>query len=415
MADDHPLGTPLTLRSGLVLPNRIAKAAMTEDLADRRRNDPGERHERLYARWSRGGAGLLLTGNVMVDRRFLERAGNVVIDRHTDRAAFARFAAAAKVGGAKALVQINHPGRQTNVFMSRRPVAPSPVRVKVLGSFAKPRALQDAEVERLVERFAEVAEMAQEAGFDGVQVHAAHGYLASQFLSPRTNLREDRWGGSLEGRARFLLACVRAIRARTGKGFTLSVKLNSADFQRGGFEEGESLEVARWLDAEGIDLLEISGGNYEAPELLGLQDARSERTKAREAYFLDYARTLRGKVEVPLMLTGGLRTRATMEALVRDRDVDLVGLARPLAIAPELPRGLLDGSVDASEAGEKRVGVKGLDALVGAGWYAMQIARLAEGMEPEPALRAWSAVVPSFGSEIGGMLARFGRRVPSSL
>jgi 2,4-dienoyl-CoA reductase-like NADH-dependent reductase (Old Yellow Enzyme family) len=394
------LSDPLTLPCGLVLPNRLAKAAMTEDLADPRTGDPNERHERLYRRWADGGLGLSITGNVMVDRRYLERSGNIVVDERTPGEALERYAEAAKAGGNAALVQINHPGRQTNRFITRQPVAPSPVQVKVMGSFAPPRALEDAEIDALVDRFVSVAVRVTRAGFDGVQIHAAHGYLASQFLSPLTNRREDRWGGDLAGRARFLRTIVRRCRERLPDGAALAVKLNSADFQRGGFDEDQSLRVARWLAAEGIDLLEISGGNYESPRLLGVSDERSERTKAREAYFLTFAERLRTEVEVPLMLTGGLRTRATMRAILADGAVDLIGLARPLALEPELPRALLEGTAERSRAREQKVGLRALDAMAEAGWYGRQLIRLGEGLEPDPELRPLCAALTYLGREV---------------
>ena len=194
------LADSLRLPCGLVLANQIAKAAMTECLADPRTNDANARHERLYRRWARGGVGLMVTGNVMVDRRYLDRTTNVVLDAHTDRAALGRWAQAAQSTGVPTLVQVNHPGRQCTVFVSRTPVAPSAVRVKMLGAFVTPRALSDDEVDALVTQYARVASEAIRAGFAGVQIHAAHGYLASQFLSPRANVRTDRWGGPLENR-----------------------------------------------------------------------------------------------------------------------------------------------------------------------------------------------------------------------
>ncbi len=394
------LSDPMTLPCGLVLPNRLAKAAMTEDLADPRTGRPNASHERLYRRWADGGIGLSITGNVMVDRRYLERSGNVVVDERTLADDLERYAEAAKAAGNAALVQINHPGRQTSRFITREPVAPSPVQVKVLGSFAAPRALEDSEIEALVDRYVSVAVRVTRAGFDGAQIHAAHGYLASQFLSPLTNRRTDRWGGDLEGRARFLLTIVRRCRERLPAGAALSVKLNSADFQRGGFDEDESLQVARWLAAEGVDLLEISGGNYESPRLLGVSDERSERTKAREAYFLTFAERLRAEVDVPLMLTGGLRTRETMASILADGSVDVIGLARPLALEPELPRGLLDGSVTRSQAAERRVGVRAIDAMAEAGWYGRQLIRLGDGLDPDPSLKPLCAAVTYLGREI---------------
>src|SRR6185503_14042633 len=142
------------------------------------------------------------------------------------------------------------PGRQCTRVVSSRPVAPSAVTVELGGFFARPRALEDAEIVEIIGKYARTAAIAKRAGFTGVQVHGAHGYLCSQFLSPRTNLRADRWGGSLENRARFLLEVVRAIRARVGPAFPVGVKLNTADFQRGGFDAGEAVEVAAMLEAE---------------------------------------------------------------------------------------------------------------------------------------------------------------------
>lgn len=393
------LSDPLRLPCGLVLSNRIAKAAMTECLADPRTNDPNARHARLYRRWAQGGVGLLLTGNVMVDRRYLERTTNVVIDGRTDQAALRRWARAARSAGVPTLVQVNHPGRQCSVFVSRSPVAPSAVRVKVLGTFATPRSLSGDEVDALVTRYAQVARDLVEAGFAGVQIHAAHGYLASQFLSPHANLRTDRWGGSLEHRARFLLEAVRRTRVAIGSGAAIAVKLNSADFQLGGFEPDDAVQVARWLQAEGVDLLEISGGTYESPALMGLADEQRDQLGTSEAYFLDVAVRLRREVSTPLMLTGGLRTTATMRKVVGDGTVDVVGLARPLALEPNLPRGVLQGTTEASAARPRRLGWTPVDALIEAGWYGAQIARLADGRDPAPNLARWRAIEHYLGAE----------------
>jgi len=390
MSTKKGIGRPLRLASGIELPNRLAKAAMTEGLADGR-GRPGPKLVRLYERWARGGVGLSVTGNAMVDGRYLERAGNVVLDDPGAEEALSTWAAAARKG-CPAIVQLSHPGRQTNRFICGRPLAPSEgPPVKVLASFARPRAMTPLEVEETVARFAAAASACQRAGFDGVQVHAAHGYLLAQFLSPLTNRRDDRWGGALEGRARLLLEVVRAIRARTGRGFTLAVKLNSADFQRGGFSEEESLQVVRWLDGEGIDLLEISGGNYESPALL-LGPGVRESTVAREAYFLEFARRVRGVTRMPLMVTGGFRTLAAMEAALAEEALDVVGLARPLALDPDLPSRLLSGQVDGSEVHPLRVKNRMLAMTAEAAWFGDQIHRLADGREPDPGLSPYGSI-----------------------
>lgn len=422
------LSDPLVLACGLTLPNRIAKAAMTESVADPRTHDASVRHERLYRRFAQGGIGLSITGNVVLDRRHLERTGNVVVDARSDMGALARWAEAAQTGGVPAIVQVSHPGRQCSRFVTREPVAPSAVQVDVLGSFARPRALADDEVDAIATRYAEAANDVVTAGFAGVQIHAAHGYLISQFLSPLSNLRTDRWGGELDARARFLLEIVRRTRARLGPSKAIAVKLNSADFQRGGFEEDDAVQVARWLEAEGIDLLEISGGNYESPALLvGTEAAQGSarrrkragtveeppstdaRTRAREAYFLDFAERLRREVKLPLMLTGGLRSAEVMRRIVAEGSVDLVGLARPLALEPDLPRRILAGGDVESATRSLRVGWKALDAMVEAGWYGAQLARMADGLEPNPRLCRARALTTYLGGEARNAL-RVGRR-----
>lgn len=335
-----PLAQPLTLPSGVTLPNRLAKAAMTEGLG--RRDDATPELARLYRRWSKGGLGLLIAGNAMVDRRFIERSGNVVLDEATDVAALRRWSEAGRSGGNALWVQLNHPGRQCTRFHTARPVAPSAVPLEVKGFFATPRELTDGEIRALVERYAVAARVARAGGFDGVQLHAAHGYLISQFLSPRSNRRRDRWGGDLQGRARFLFEVLQAVRAELGAGVPISVKLNAADFLRGGFEPHEALAVARLLHAEGIDLLELSGGTYE--RIAFVADAReADATRRREAYFLSYARELAAALpELPLMLTGGFRSAQAMQEALEE-GIDVVGLGRPLCVAPELPRQLLTG------------------------------------------------------------------------
>jgi 2,4-dienoyl-CoA reductase-like NADH-dependent reductase (Old Yellow Enzyme family) len=347
------LATPLTLPCGATLFNRIAKAAMTEGLADPQGRATAEL-DKLYAVWSDGGAGMLLSGNIQIDADHLERPGNVIIDREPDeeaKRALAHWAATATRNGNHFWAQISHAGRQTQKPVNPRPKAPSAVKLGLPGGqFGMPVPLSDEEILTLIGRFATAARVCKEAGFTGVQIHAAHGYLLSQFLSPRSNQREDRWGGSLENRARMLLFAVNSVRTVVGPDFPISVKLNSADFQKGGFDFEDSLQVAKWLQDAGVDLIEISGGSYEQPRMMdmeGTEDVDDQNvatsTMAREAYFVDFAKAMRAEVSVPLMVTGGFRTKSAMRQALESGAVDLIGLGRPMCYQPDAPGRLLRG------------------------------------------------------------------------
>jgi len=366
---------------------------MSEVLGDPDTGAPTELLNRLYTRWGNGGSGLLITGHVIVHHGGRGEPGNVVItdDRHLD--ALRRWAQASKAGGAQVWMQLNHVGRQAPRRMTKHPVAPSAVAMRgFAGAFAKPRALDDREIRGLVDSFATAAAVAKTAGFDGVQVHAAHGYLISQFLSPRTNQRDDDWGGDAPRRRRFLLAIVEAIRHAVGPSFPIGVKLNSADFQRGGFTIEESMEVARALEAAGVDLLEISGGNYESPAMAGAGQEQRASSREREAYFLHYAQQIRAVTRMPLMLTGGLRTRATMDAVLAAGAVDVIGLGRPLSYAPELPAQLLAGTAVAPPAVTVRSKIRMFDDMLQVFWFQEQLHRMARGDDPDLALSRWGAL-----------------------
>ncbi|MCA9650593.1 MAG: NADH:flavin oxidoreductase/NADH oxidase family protein [Myxococcales bacterium] len=394
MTETSSIAQPLTLPSGLVLPNRVAKAAMSENLATAD-GVPTEGLARLYQRFARGGAGLFITGNAIVDPGGRTERHNVVMDRDHGEA-LAAWARAAKSHGAAVLMQLSHAGRQTMRTVTWKPLAPSAVVVDRKGGlFSAPSPLTLSQIEGLVVRFGRAAAFAEAAGFDGVQIHGAHGYLVSQFLSPLTNRRDDRYGGDLDGRMRFLLEIVREVRRSTAKGFTLAVKLNSADFQRGGFTLEESMQVAQALEAEGIDLLEISGGSYEKPAMMGSEQRAS--TRAREAFFLEYAERMRQHVGLPLMVTGGFRSREGMDAALRSGATDVVGMARPLAVDPDLPGRLLRSEAEAATEHPVGVGVRLLDDLLQIQWYLRQLARMSKGLPPDPRLSPWRTILGALG------------------
>jgi len=412
------LDQPLPLPCGATLPNRIAKAAMTEGLAtpDGR---PTDALANLYAIWSNGGAGLLITGNVIVDRDHLERPGNVVIDREPDADMMERLEAWAKAGtrnGNQLWAQISHGGRQTQKLVNRRPKSSSDVTLALPGGqFAKPTPLTREEIADLVRRWALAARVCRDAGFTGVQIHAAHGYLISQFLSPRVNRRDDEYGGSLTNRARFLREVVVSVREAVGPDFPISVKLNSADFQRGGFAFEDSLQVVRWLEEDSVDLIEISGGTYEQPKLMGIEGMEEEEpqpvassTGLREAYFVDFAKAMQSHVKVPLMVTGGFRTRAAMEQALESGAADVIGLGRPLCVDTDAPRQLMAGgeALQRYEDGlallpnwldglTRWPAIKAVSGFAGIYWFYQQIWLLAHTghVDPDfPVFRAFMAV-----------------------
>lgn len=350
---NNTLTQTLQLPCGAELPNRLAKAAMTEGLATPQ-GVPTPELARLYGIWSDGGAGMLLSGNIQVDADHLERPGNVIIDREPDdqmRTALASWASAATRNGNHFWAQVSHAGRQTQKIVNAHPKAPSAVKLGLPGGqFGEPVALTILEIEEIVRRFGVCAAAVKEAGFTGVQVHAAHGYLFSEFLSPRSNLRTDLYGGELANRARPLLEAVAAVRAAVGPDFPVAVKLNSADFQKGGFAFEDSLQVAAWLEEASVDLIEISGGTYEQPRLMGMEGIEeveeqnvAQSTMMREAYFVDFALAMQEKVSIPLMVTGGFRLRATMEQAIEGGGADLVGLGRPMCVMTDAPARLFAG------------------------------------------------------------------------
>jgi 2,4-dienoyl-CoA reductase-like NADH-dependent reductase (Old Yellow Enzyme family) len=386
------LFSPLTLPNGAVIPNRIAKAAMSENLAGSGQL-PDERLVLLEKTFALGGAGLLITGNVMIDPCAIGEPANVVLQKNTDLTPFKRWAKAARVKGAQVWMQINHPGRQVMAALSPTALAPSEVAMemgKLSGMFAKSKAMTETDILETIQRFADTARQAEASGFTGVQIHAAHGYLISQFLSPRTNLRNDQWGGSLENRARFLLEVVKAVRAAVTKKFCVAVKINSADFQRGGFDADDAREVVKMLNHLPVDLVELSGGNYESPAMVG--QTGDDSTLAREAYFLEFARDISKVARMPIMTTGGIRRRAVAAAVLAE-GVSMVGMATALAMNPALPLAWSEGRpIDGKTATVK------LKSKMWIGFARLAIAqrqlhRIGGGSQPKPNAGAVASLI----------------------
>jgi 2,4-dienoyl-CoA reductase-like NADH-dependent reductase (Old Yellow Enzyme family) len=401
------LSMPLELPCGATLSNRLAKAAMSEGMADKN-NHSTPRLETLYGRWAGSGVGLLLSGNIQVDRWHLERPLNVVLDDESGLAKLARLASAGKSQGAHFWAQISHTGRQVSSHINSAPLSPSAVDIDVIRgaglSFAKPKAMTETEIEHAIEQFAFTAKMVQEAGFTGLSLHAAHGYLISQFLSPLSNRRTDRWGGSLENRSRFLLEVIRAVRTAVGPKFPIGIKLNASDFQKGGFTNAECVKLVKILNGVGLDLLELSGGSLEQPKVVGVavkdegEDGLHASIATREAYFVAFAGTVRAVAKMPVMVTGGFRTAAGMIEALEAGELDVVGLARPLIADPESPRRLLAGVIDRLPAPEATLNVFHILP-----WNSIQLERLGDGLNPDLSLSGPRAAEEFVQIEMGNL------------
>lgn len=383
---------PLHLPNGQIIANRIAKAAMEENMADLNQA-PSRALKQLYKAWADGEPGLLLTGNVMIDRRAMTGPGGVALENEEHLDSFREWADVARAKGVHFWVQLSHPGRQTMANLGQQALAPSAIAMD-LGSFSKmfatPRAMTDEDIQNVIQRFATSARLAEKAGFSGVQIHGAHGYLISQFLSPLSNHRTDRWGGSLENRARLLLEVIHAVRASVSPSFCVAVKLNSADFQRGGFDAADARGVVEMLNPLPIDLLELSGGSYEAPAMQG--EARDGRTLAREAYFLEFAKELASIATMPLMVTGGIR-RLPIVRQVLDSGIAMAGIATALTLEPQLLKHWREGRDPNPQLKPIQWQRKPLAALATLAVVRDQMRRLSRGRLPRPKVAPCMALV----------------------
>ena len=360
---DTPLAQPLTLPCGSRLKNRIAKSAMSDSLGDGAGN-PTNDQIRLYERWAKGGVALSIIGEVQGSPHFAEKPGNLILNAHSDREQLERLATAGATDNAQLWPQLGHAGAMADAPIST-PKGPSALDLPGLYC----GALSLDEIQALPVEFAATASLAKDLGFGGVQVHAAHGFLLSQFLSPLFNKRDDAYGGSLQNRMRLLLEVISAVRQAVGPDFPVGLKLNATDQLEGGFEEAQSLEVIAALDQMALDLIDISGGTY-----FPGATTSSDRSGSGP-YFLEFAGLAREKTNIPLMVTGGFKTFAQAESAIVEGKADLVGLARALVLEPELPSFWLSGQCfDPQFPRFKTPPEGGVTA-----WYTMQITQNAKG------------------------------------
>ena len=390
---ENLLFTPITLPNGTTIKNRFFKSAMSEGMGTRD-FQPKKNIATLYKRWAEGGTGLIITGNIMVDPKGTAEPGNIVFDKNSNMEILKDWAKQGQQHGAKVMVQLNHPGKQVPKTIAKETVAPSTI---PLGNglnklFSTPRALTTSEVEELVQKFVTSAKVAKEAGFSGVQIHAAHGYLISQFLSPHDNRRTDKYGGSLENRMRFLKEIYLGMREELGKDFTIGIKINSTDFKEDGLTEEDSLKTIIELANLGLDFVEISGGTYERPAMMG---ATSKSTN--QVFFAEYSKKLKQKIEIPVVVTGGIRSINAMNILLNDNTTDFIGIARPLTIDPNIPNKIKQGTYTIVETTRVSTGVKKLDkifgSLLGIVYYQVLMQNIAKGKEPKATKNAWSSLI----------------------
>ena len=390
---ENLLFTPITLPNGTTIKNRFFKSAMSEGMGTRD-FQPKKNIATLYKRWAEGGTGLIITGNIMVDPKGTAEPGNIVFDKNSNMEILKDWAKQGQQHGAKVMIQLNHPGKQVPKTIAKETVAPSTI---PLGNglnklFSTPRALTTSEVEELVQKFVTSAKVAKEAGFSGVQIHAAHGYLISQFLSPHDNRRTDKYGGSLENRMRFLKEIYLGMREKLGKDFTIGIKINSTDFKEDGLTEEDSLKTIIELANLGLDFVEISGGTYERPAMMG---ATSKSTN--QVFFAEYSKKLKQKIEIPVVVTGGIRSINAMNTLLNDSTTDFIGIARPLTIDPNIPNKIKQGTYTIVETTRVSTGVKKLDkifgSLLGIVYYQVLMQNIAKGKEPKATKNAWPSLI----------------------
>ena len=406
-----------TLPCGQILKNRVCKAAMTERIANGD-NLANQGHINLYDIWADGDIGILLTGNVQVDRRNLEGPANVVIDKNNYKnqlGTLKEWSAAGTKNNTQLWMQISHAGRQTPGEINSSPMAPSNIRLKIPGkNYGTPVPMTEEDILDVIEKFVFTAKIARETGFTGVQFHSAHGYLLSEFLSPDINNRNDAWGGDIENRARIHLEIIKRSREEVGEDFPISVKMNSADFQKGGFAADDSIIVAKMLESAGVDIIEISGGTYEQPKLIGVDDLtinperseqRKESTIAREAYFLEYAKDIRKAVSLPLMVTGGFRTKEGIEDALKSNICQIIGIGRPLCADPYCVKKMIAGELEILPCFEKTLSlgpsilspsspftiIKAINAFGAMAWFYQQIKNMAKGLMPNHKQKLFNA------------------------
>ena len=371
------LQNSLELPCGAILKNRLAKSPMSDSLGNGE-GDSTEAQIRLYERWAEGGAALSIIGEVQGDYRYPEKPGNLVLGERTDDKAIQLLASRGVVEGAHLWPQLGHAGALSHSPISQ-PRGPSALNIEGLQC----AEMSIDEVRKLPGLYARTALHAKTAGFSGVHVHAGHGFLLNQFLSPLFNHRTDGYGGSIEARCRIVLEVITEVRRAVGPAFPVGIRINSTDKLDGGLTNADALEVVRLLDQTSIDLIDISGGTY----FPGAK-ASSDGTSDGGPYFLEFARRAKRVTQVPLMLTGGFEKREQAIEAITNGTVDMVSLARAMVLNPRLAEDWLT-----EEGGDPEFPIFDSPPRGGVtAWYSMRMTALGEDSEDSFALNPHSAL-----------------------
>lgn len=363
---DHVLAKKLELPCGTILKNRLVKSAMSDSLGNGQ-GDSTEQQARLYERWAEGGVALALIGETQVIPDFPEKPGNLVLSDNSDQKALRSLIQRATVNGMQLWPQLGHAGALAHAPISL-PKGPSALDLPAL----KCGELSSEEIQALPHLYANAALLAKQVGFNGLQIHAGHGFLLSQFLSPLFNRRKDGYGGSIEARSRIILEIIHTVRQAVGSSFPIGIRINATDKLEGGLTEQDALEVIRLLDTTSIDLIDISGGTY-------FPDAKSSSdSSAKDApYFRHFSQQAKRITNIPIMLTGGFTKCEQAIDILETGDADMVSLARALVLNPNLPNLWLDGMNENPDFPIFQSPPKGGITA----WYSMRLTALAEDTE----------------------------------
>ncbi|WP_406871192.1 oxidoreductase (plasmid) [Thioclava sp. 'Guangxiensis'] len=360
------LGQPLDLPCGVRLKNRLVKSAMSDSLGDGAGN-PTEMQMRLYERWAEGGAALSLIGEVQTNSHYPEKPGNLVLVPDADLTALKALARRGSVNGSSIWPQLGHAGALAHAPISE-PKGPSPLDVE--GLRCDGMSLED--IQDLPQTYAQAASLAQKAGFGGVQIHAGHGFLFSQFLSPLFNHRADAYGGTVERRFRVINEVIDAVRQAVGPAYPIGIKINSTDKLKGGLTTDDALQIVQLLDETSVDLIDISGGTY----FPGAASS-SEGTSSSAPYFIDFAKQAKKITSIPIMLTGGFETRDQATRVLVDGSADAISLARAMVLNASLANMWLSDAGGDPEFPTFNAPPRGGVTA----WYSMRLTALGEDRE----------------------------------